>query len=142
MGIRCEIDEQGSRDGGALLLAAGKRVRIMVATMGKLKPFKELRDSGVQLCFVDIMESSEDGKEDVFFRRQRWNQVEGLEDDADVLPSEQRQLMVVERGEIRAVDEDVAGRRLRKSRNEMEKGGFSGAAGDHDGEKLALWYVE
>ena len=76
MGIRCEINEQGSRDGGTLLLTAGKRVWIMVAAMVKLKAFKELRDSGIQLCFVDIMESSEDGKEDVLFRCQRRNQVE------------------------------------------------------------------
>ena len=138
MGIRREVDEQGACDGGALLLAAGKRVRIMGAAMAKLKAFKELRDSGIQLCFVDVMESRKDGKEDVFFRRQRWNQVEGLEDDADVLPSEQRQLMVVERGEIRAVDDDVAGCRLRKSRNEMEKSGLAGAAWAHDNEKLAL----
>ncbi len=95
MGIRCEIDEQGSRDGGTLLLTAGKCVWIMVAAMVKLKSLKELRDSGIQLCFVDVMESREDGKEDVLFRRQRRNQIEGLEDDADVLPSEQRQLMVV-----------------------------------------------
>ena len=138
MGIRCEINEQGSRDGGTLLLAAGKRVWIMVSAMVKLKSLKELRDSGVQLRLVDVMESSKDGKEDVFFRRQRRNQVEGLEDDTDVLSSEQCQLMVVERGEICAVDEDVAGRRLRKSRNEMEKSGLAGATGAHDNEKLAL----
>lgn len=138
MGIRREIDEQGSRDGGTLLLTAGKRVWIMVAAMVKLKAFKELRDSGIQLCFVDVMESSKDGKKDVLLCRQRRNQIERLEDHADVLSSEQRQLMVVERGEIRAVDNDVAGCRLRKSRNEMEKRGLAGAAWTHDGEKLAL----
>ena len=53
MGVGREIDKQGSCDGGALLLAAGKCVRIMVAAMVKLKPFKELRDSGVQFRFVD-----------------------------------------------------------------------------------------
>ena len=107
MGIRCEIYEQGSRDGGALLLAAGKHVRIMGAALFMLQPFKQLRDGGIQFRLVDVMESCEDGKEDVLLRRQRRNQVEGLEDDADVLPSEQCQLMVVERGEIRAVDDDV-----------------------------------
>jgi len=101
-----------------------------------------LRDSGIQLCFVDVMESRKDGKENVLFRRQRWNQIEGLENDADVLPSKQCQLMVVERGEIRAVDDDVAGCRLRKSRDEMEKRGLAGTAGAHDGEKLALRDVE
>ena len=95
MGVGREIDKQGSCDGGALLLAAGKCVRIMVAAMVKLKPFKELRDSGVQFRFVDVMESSKNGKEDVLFCRQRRNQVEGLEYDTDVLPSEQRQLAVV-----------------------------------------------
>ena len=138
MGIRCEINEQGSCDGGTLLLTAGKRVWIMVAAMAKLKSLKELRDSGIQFRLVDVMESSKDGKEDVFFGCQRRNQVERLEDDADVLPSEQRQLMVVERGEIYAVDDDVARSGLRKSRNEMEKRGLAGAAGAHDGEKLAL----
>ena len=142
MGIRREIDEQGSCDGGTLLFTAGKRVWIMVAAMVKLKAFKELRDSGIQFRLVDVMESREDGKEDVLFRRQRWNQIEGLEDDTDVLPSEQRQLMVVERGEIRAVDDDVARCRLRKSRNQMEKRGLAGAAGAHDCEKLALRDVE
>ncbi len=43
VGIRREVDEEGPRDGGALLLTAGKRVRIMVAAMAKLKAFKELR---------------------------------------------------------------------------------------------------
>ena len=142
MGIRREIDEQGSRDGGTLLFTARKRVRIMVVAMVKLKAFKELRDSGVQFRLVDVMESRKDGKEDVFFRRQRWNQVERLEDDTDVLPSEQRQLMVVERGEICTVDDDVAGCRLRKSSNQMEKCSFAGAAWAHDGEKLALRDVE
>ena len=142
MGIRREIDEQGSCDGGTLLLAAGKRVWIMVVAMVKLKPFKELRDSGVQFRLVDVMESSKNRKEDVLFRRQRRNQVEGLEDDADVLATEQRQLVVVEGGEIRAVDDDVAGCRLRKSCDEMEKRGLAGATGAHDGEKLALRYVE
>ena len=107
MGIRREVDEQGACDGGALLLAAGKRVRLMVAAMAKLKAFKELRKGGVQFRLVDVMESRENGKEDVLLRRQRRNQIEGLENDADVLPSEQRQLTVVERGEIRAVDDDV-----------------------------------
>ena len=73
MGSRREIDEQGSRNGGTLLLTAGKRVWIMVAAMVKLKAFKQLRDCRIQLCFVDVLESREDGKEDVFFRRQRWN---------------------------------------------------------------------
>ncbi len=50
--------------------------------------------------------------------------------------------MIVEGGEIRAVDDDVAGCRLRKSRNEMEKRRLAGAAGARDGEKLALRYVE
>ena len=108
VGIGREIDEQCTRDGGALLLAAGKRVGIMVAAMVKLESLKELRDSGVQFRFVDVMESSKNGKEDVFLRCQRRNQVERLEDDTDVLPSEQRQLMIVEGGEIRAVDDDVA----------------------------------
>ena len=124
------------------MFAAGKRVWIMVATMVKLKTLKQLRDSGVQFRFVDVMESRKDGKEDVLFRRQRWNQVERLEDDTDVLPSEQRQLMVVEGGEIRAVDDDVAGCRLRKSSNQMEKCSFAGAAWAHDGEKLALREVK
>ena len=114
----------------------------MVAAMAKLKAFKELRDNGVQLRFVDFMESRENRKEDVLLCRQRRNQIEGLEDDADVLPSEQRQLTVVERGEIRAVDDDVPRRGLRQSRDKMEKGGLAGAAGAHYGEKLALRNVE
>ena len=73
MGVGREIDKQCSRDGDALLLAAGKRVWIMISTMVKLKPFKELYDSGIQFRLIDVMESRKNRKEDVFLRRQRRN---------------------------------------------------------------------
>ncbi len=60
-------------------------------------------------------------------------QVEGLEDEADPLPAEQRQLLVLEAAQLGAVDQDLAAVDALQAGRGAQQGGLAGAGGAHDG---------
>ena len=71
-------------------------------------------------------------QDDVLLRRQHRQQVEELEDEADVLSAQLRDLGVAELAEPCSRDRDVALSRLVERREEVHQRRFSGARGAHD----------
>src|SRR5437773_1759694 len=69
------------------------------------------------------------GETRVLDDRERGNQVEELEDEADRLPPEKRQLRIVHRPGLAPLDEDLSLARDIKPARQMEKRGFPRAAG-------------
>jgi hypothetical protein len=86
-----------------------------------------LEEAGLRLL------ASEGQRQDhVLLRRQHREQVEELEDEADVLSAQLRDLGVAELAEPCSRDRDVALGRLVERREEMHQRRLSGARGPHD----------
>ena len=77
-------------------------------------------------------------QEDVLLRREHREQVEELEDEADVAAPELRQPGVAERAEGRAVDPHLTRGRPVQTREKVHERRLAGARGPHDGRELAL----
>ena len=95
------IVRQRARDRDALLLAARELRRIVMAALGRARPPRAapsraprgLRHAGDLHRHQDVLE-----------RGQRRQQVEELEDEADARAAQPRQRVLVERGDVDAVD--------------------------------------
>ncbi len=75
---------------------------------------------------------------DVLHDRQRGQQVEGLEDEADPVAAQLGQLGVVQAGEVGAADGDRAGGGLDQSRGAVQEGALAGSGRSHDGGEGAV----
>jgi hypothetical protein len=75
---------------------------------------------------------------DVVERRGARQQVEGLEDEPDLLVADARQLVVVHRAHLLAVQEVGALRRRVEAADEVHQRGLAGTRRAHDGHVLAL----
>ena len=71
-------------------------------------------------------------------RRSSGDQVERLEDEADLLVPDHRQLVVIELADIGAVEEVAACRRHVQATDDVHESGLARAAGAHDGDELAF----
>jgi len=65
-------------------------------------------------------------------------QVEGLEDEADLLVADAGELVIVERGDVVAVEPVAAAGGRVEASDEVHQGGFAGAGGAHDGDVLVV----
>ena len=74
---------------------------------------------------------------DVLAGRQGVEQVRVLEDEAEPLAAEARELSVAQGRDVDAVDVDVARGRAVDGGDAVEQGGLAGAGGAHDGDELA-----
>ena len=83
-----------------------------------------------------------EGQGDVFFRRQRRDQIEGLEDQPDVAPTKEGEVAIVEAAEIGAVDEHPPGIRLGEARHQVQERALARSAGPHDGQELPLVHLQ
>ena len=79
-------------------------------------PRPTLAISSSTQAVVGLAAGEREREEDVLLRRQHRQQVEELEDEADVLAAELGQLVVVERGDLVAVDPDLARRSAGRGR--------------------------
>src|SRR3954452_23215799 len=70
---------------------------------------------------------------DVLRGGERREQVERLEDEADLVTAEQRQLLVAEPGELGVPDVDLAGCGPVETGEYVEQGRLAGAGRPHDG---------
>src|SRR5262249_54386103 len=73
---------------------------------------------------------------------ERGDEMEGLEDVADGVAPESREVVLVEAGEIHIVDDDAARRRPVEARDETEQGRLAAARGARDGCELARGNLE
>src|SRR5262249_14208548 len=74
---------------------------------------------------------------DVLLGREHVDEVEGLEDEADAPPPQQRQGVVGQRRQVGAVQADAAGGGQVEAADEVQQGALTGAGRPHDGEELA-----
>jgi hypothetical protein len=81
---------------------------------------------------VDVAAGDREGERDVLLRRQHGQQVEGLEDEADLLPAQLGQVLVVERRDLGAVDLNRARSRPVKPGEAVHEGGLPGSGRTHD----------
>ena len=79
------------------------------------------------------------GKQDVFERGERGDELVGLEDEADGLPRTWASLIFGKVADGGAVEVDVAGGGRVEAGEQAEQRGFAGAGGAHDGDELAAW---
>ena len=132
------LGDERARDGDALLLAAGELRRAVRRAVGEA----DALDDGVVPGAVDLAAGELERQEDVLLCRQRRQQVEGLEDEADVRATQLGQLRVVHLRDVLAGDVDGAGRRLVKTGEHVHERRLAGARGAHDRGELAARDVE
>ena len=99
-------------------------------------------DDGVRPVLVDLAAGELEREEDVLLRGEHGEEVEELEDEADVLAPELRQLGVAELGDGRPVDLDVALGGTVEAGEDVHEGRLAGARGPHDGGELAALDVQ
>ncbi len=89
-----------------------------------------------------LLAGDREREEDVLLRGQHRQQVEELEDEADVLAAELRELVVAERRDLGAGDRHGAGRRLVEPREDVHERRLARAGRAHDRDELAALHVE
>ena len=125
-------------DGDALLLAArelGGPVRAAVLEAGRRQELLEPLALGPRAC-------DRERQGDVLLRRQHREQVEELEDEADVATPELREVVVLERRDVDAVDLDRAARRLVETGEDVHERRLARPGRAHDRCQVAAGDVE
>ena len=128
--------DQGARESHPLLLASGKLHRLVPELVLEPQHRGELAatpepDGAVLLPQVDALRQTQ-----VAFHRQRREQVESLEDEADPPPSELRPLGVIELREIVPLDAHASRRGRQEPAERVEEGRLPTARRTHDGHEL------
>ena len=130
------VVDEGAGDGDALALAAGELVGLVHHAGAEVDALEHGLGAGDALggggAVVD------EGQLDVVQRGGAGEQVEGLEDEADLLVADAGELVVVELGDVVAVEPVLAlGGRV-EAADEVHQRGFAGAGGAHDGDVLVV----
>ena len=105
-------EDERPRHGDALLLAAGELGRLVPEPVAEADGGDELVDPGL----VALAPGDGQRQDDVLGRGQRRQQVERLEDEADLVAAQLREGAVLEARDLDAVDPDVAGARAGRGR--------------------------
>ena len=95
--------DERPRDRDPLLLAAGELGRPVASPIGDPEPLQQV----LQERLVGLHAGDRERQDDVLLRGQHRQQVEELEDEADVLAPQQRDLAVAERADVLSGDRDV-----------------------------------
>ena len=129
---------QRPRAGHALLLPAGQ-LRWLVR-----QPVAEAEDvdDPVEPLLVDRLPRDRQRQDDVLARRQRRDEVEGLEHEADALAAELRQRRVGQGADGGVAEPDLPGRRGVERGHEVHERRLAGPGRAHDRGELALDDVE
>src|SRR5207248_1038498 len=121
------IADERSGDGDALELAARKLGGTVVDAVAEAECLEQRHGHALETSEALSVEQKGDG--DVLPRGQRREQVEELEDEAQLMASQVRQLVVVELGDVDAADPDVPGGGRVEAAHEMEQGALARPAG-------------
>ena len=129
---------KGAGDGHPLLLTAGqlagKAPQLLFQTQG-------VHDF-VEEVLVHLPPVQLDGQDDVFPRVQHRHQIVALEDKADLPPAENGQRLIFQRKDVLPVHDHAAGGGPVKAAQHVQKGGFPGAGGAHNGDKFAAVHTQ
>ena len=120
--------------GHALLLAPGE----LVGAVGEALAQAQDRDDGVVPVLVRLAAGQALGQEDVLLGGQGGQQVEGLEDEAELVAAHGGELLVLHARQVLSGDEDAAGGGGVQAGHAVQEGGLTRARGAHDGHELAF----
>src|ERR1700722_7048033 len=126
------VDDRTS-DRDALLLAAGKRGRVVMQAALETQHFRD----DIEAVRVEAVSVNELRDRDITLRRQRGKQIKSLEDETNLVAAEFRARCVAHFGEIVAVDKNVAARSLRESTDHVKQGRFAAPGRAHHRNGLA-----
>jgi hypothetical protein len=127
--------DEGTGEGGSLELAAGELVGSMAGAVGQTHGVKEGPGPGFA-CRISPT-GEEEGEKDIFLHREGGEEVEKLEDKADLELAEGGELVVVEGVKGMALEIDLAGGGSVEGAENVEEGAFAATAGPSDGNDLA-----
>ena len=133
------VRSQGAGDADALFLAAGELARIVVFALVELDQFQQFVHAAPDLVFGHALDFQGEGH--ILFDRAAGQQVEVLEDHADVLAG-LAQFRAVQGRHFLAVDEDLAARGHLEHVDAADEGRFAGAGQADDAEDLAVFDFE
>ena len=123
---------EGSSNGDALLLAAGKFAGLVENAVSEADEFEKF-DTALAALFR-IGAGKTHGEHDIFKTCHGADQVVTLKNVTDFAAAEPREFVAVELGDIDLVDVNFSTGRLRERANHVEEGGFSRTRRAHDGE--------
>jgi len=131
---------EGAGDGDALLFAAGELRGSGVGAVLDAHAFEEVLDAFPALGMgnADQLE----GEFDVFENGQGGEEVEELEDGADLGASESGETLGIELGELGGADANGSGVGAVDASEAIQEGGFATAGGSHEGDAFAGVDVE
>ena len=127
------MDERAG-EGGALHLAAGELVGSVKAAVGQADGFKKVPGSVFAQRVRPARE--QEGKKDIFFHGEGGEEVEELEDEADLELAQAGEGVVVHGVEREAVDVHLAGAGGVEGAEDVKEGAFATAAGSGDSDDL------
>ncbi len=132
--------DEGACDGDALTLTAGEFVGLVHHAGAEVDGLEDGFGAGRTLgCGSAVVDERQ---LDVVERRGAGEEIEGLEDEADFLIANAGELVVVEFGDVVAVEPVAAlGGRV-EAADEVHQRGFSGAGGAHDRDVFVLTNAE
>ena len=134
------IGDNRSGDRDALLLAAGKLPRIVVHPVAQADQLQ--RRGRVLHPLLLLQMRQRQGQLHVLHRRQHRNQIEGLENESDILVAPVRDLAVAELAQIVPEHADLAAGRGIHRRDQVQQSGFTGAGRPHERHELALLDID
>ena len=118
--------DQCTGDGGALHFAAAHLMRKSLRARAESDEFEHFGGAGA--CLAGAVAAQEQGKFDVLHRGHGREQIEKLEDDAEMFAPVGRELCFAGVVQREAVDGDFAGGRLVESAEKIEQRAFAAAA--------------
>ncbi len=134
------LGDEGAGDRDALLLAARELAGAMARAMGDADLVHHLVDTALALGGGDVV--VEQGQLDILAHRQLVDQVEALEDEADVGLAHVGELALREAGDLLSVEQVRTARRAVEHADHVEQGRFAAARRAHDRDELALGDVK
>ena len=130
--------DEGARDRHPLLLAAGQLGRAVAAPALEADLPHEL----VYPRLVGLLAGDRERQGDVLLGVEHRQEVEELEDEANVLPAQPRQRCVAEGAQLGAGDRDRARGRLVETREQVHEGGLARPRWTHHSDELAGTHLE
>lgn len=128
------VDRQRPRDCDALALASRKLVGQMIHPMRELHQVQQVLHSRLDL--VPGPAAQMQGNRDVLQAGERWQEIEELKNETDLVAAYARQRIVGEAAEARAVDRDLAGGGMIEAADQVEQRRFPRAGRAHDANHL------
>lgn len=131
---------EGTGDGDPLLLAAGQLAGPLGGVVGEADEGQQQLDALLALAGVRAAQPQRDA--DVLGRAEDGDEAEGLEDEADAVAAQGEQALLVEAGEVEAVDIDPSPVGGVLAADDVEQGGLAGSRAPLEGDELAARDLE